>query len=247
MSSSSEATPSHEHNFLDQSIKARFEVITKIGSGAYGHVWKVRQRSSSLIFAIKKVFLAFQNQIDAQRVYREIALLGKLKHNNVVGLKGIIPAQNGQDIYLLFQHLESDVFKAVKNRVLDQMHKKYIVYQLACGLKYLHSAGVLHRDLKPSNVLINAQCQVKICDFGLSRTLESAFFNQPIMTEFIATRWYRAPEVLLGSRSYGTKSDMWSLGCLIYELYSRRTLLPGENTIDQISKIVEFKGKPTAN
>ena len=165
----------------------------------------------------------------------------------MVGLKGIIPAQNGQDIYLLFQHLESDVFKAVKNRVLDQMHKKYIVYQLACGLKYLHSAGVLHRDLKPSNVLINAQCQVKICDFGLSRTLESAFFNQPIMTEFIATRWYRAPEVLLGSRSYGTKSDMWSLGCLIYELYSRRTLLPGENTIDQISKIVEFKGKPTAN
>lgn len=165
----------------------------------------------------------------------------------MVALKGIIPAQNGQDIYLLFQHLESDVFKAVKNRVLDQMHKKYIVYQLACGLKYLHSAGVLHRDLKPSNVLINAQCQVKICDFGLSRTLESAFFNQPIMTEFIATRWYRAPEVLLGSRSYGTKSDMWSLGCLIYELYSRRTLLPGENTIDQISKIVEFKGKPTAN
>lgn len=89
--------------------------------------------------------------------------------------------------------MESDVFKAVKNRVLDLMHKKYIVYQLACGLKYLHSAGVLHRDLKPSNILINAQCQVKICDFGLSRTLESAFFNKAIMTEFIATRWYRAP------------------------------------------------------
>jgi mitogen-activated protein kinase 15 len=137
------------------------------------------------------------------------------------------------------------VFKAIKNRVLDMMHKKYIVYQLACGLKYLHSAGVLHRDLKPSNILINAQCQVKICDFGLSRTLESAFFNKPIMTEFIATRWYRAPEVVLGSRSYSTKSDMWSLGCLIYELYSRRTLLPGENTIDQITKIVEFRGKPS--
>jgi mitogen-activated protein kinase 15 len=160
-------------------------------------------------------------------------------------LKGVIQAPNGKDIYLLFQHMESDVFKAIKNRVLDMMHKKYIVYQLACGLKYLHSAGVLHRDLKPSNILINAQCQVKICDFGLSRTLESAFFNKPIMTEFIATRWYRAPEVVLGSRSYSTKSDMWSLGCLIYELYSRRTLLPGENTIDQITKIVEFRGKPS--
>jgi len=78
--------------------------------------------------------------------------------------------------------MESDVFKAVKNRVLDQMHKKFIVYQLACGLKYLHSAGILHRDLKPSNILISSNCNVKICDFGLSRTLKSEFFNNPIMT-----------------------------------------------------------------
>jgi mitogen-activated protein kinase 15 len=104
----------------------------------------------------------------------------------------------------------------VKNRVLDQMHKKYIVYQLACGLKYLHGVGVLHRDLKPSNVLLDSGCRVKLCDFGLSRTTTSEYFNRPVMTEFIATRWYRAPEVLLGSRSYTAKSDMWSLGCLIY-------------------------------
>jgi mitogen-activated protein kinase 15 len=129
--------------------------------------------------------------------------------------------------------------------VLDPTHKKFIVYQLACALKYLHSAGVVHRDLKPSNVLINANCDVKLCDLGLSRSLTSEYFNRPIMTEFIATRWYRAPEVLLGSRSYSAKSDMWSLGCLIYELYSRRTLLPGDNTIDQITKILEFKGRPT--
>jgi mitogen-activated protein kinase 15 len=134
----------------------------------------------------------------------------------------------------------------VKNRVLDQTHKKYIVYQLACALKYLHSAGLLHRDLKPSNVLITPHCHVKLCDFGLSRTLKSHFFGRAVLTEFIATRWYRAPEVLLGSRCYTTKSDMWSLGCLIYELYSRRTLLPGETTIDQITKILEFKGRPTA-
>lgn len=120
--------------------------------------------------------------------------MGKLKHNNVVGLKGIIPAQNGQDIYLLFQHLESDVFKAVKNRVLDQMHKKYIVYQLACGLKYLHSAGVLHRDLKPSNVLVNEDCDAKLCDFGLVRLLEEPDDHEiAVMTDYIATRWYRAP------------------------------------------------------
>lgn len=134
--------------------------------------------------------------------------------------------------------MESDVFQAIKNRVLDITHKKFIVYQLACALKYLHSAGVVHRDLKPSNILINSNCDAKICDFGLSRSLFSQYFNKPIMTEFIATRWYRAPEVLLGSRNYTCKSDMWSLGCLIYELYSRRTILPGENTIDQITKMI---------
>ncbi len=134
--------------------------------------------------------------------------------------------------------MESDVFQAIKNRVLDITHKKFIVYQLACALKYLHSAGVVHRDLKPSNILINSNCDAKICDLGLSRSLFSQYFNKPIMTEFIATRWYRAPEVLLGSRNYTCKSDMWSLGCLIYELYSRRTILPGENTIDQITKMI---------
>jgi mitogen-activated protein kinase 15 len=208
-------------------------------------VWKVRCRESKTIFAIKKVFLAFQDDTDAQRVYREISLLLKLRSDLVVRLKQVLPSDNSTDIYLLFEYMESDIFQAIKNRVLDPTHKKFIVYQLACAMKYLHSAGVVHRDLKPSNVLINSNCDIKLCDFGLSRSMASEYFNRPIMTEFIATRWYRAPEVLLGSRSYSTKSDMWSLGCLIYELYSRRTLLPGESTIDQITKILEFKGKPT--
>lgn len=88
-------------------------------------------------------------------------------------LKQIITAENSNDIYLLFEHLESDVFQAIKNRVLDPTHKKFIVYQLAVALKYLHSAGVVHRDLKPSNILINSSCEVRVCDFGLSRTLKS--------------------------------------------------------------------------
>jgi mitogen-activated protein kinase 15 len=150
----------------------------------------------------------------------------------------VIFSDNNTDLYLVFEYLESDLFKAIKNRVLNATHKKFIVYQLACALKYLHSAGVLHRDLKPSNILLNTNCQIKLCDFGLSRTLKSSSFINPVLTEFIATRWYRSPEVILGSKSYSTKSDMWSLGCLIYELYSRRTLLPGDNTIDQITKMI---------
>lgn len=148
-------------------------MLKKIGSGAYGHVWKVKCRETKNVYAIKKVFLAFQDETDAQRVYREINLLLKIKHENIVRLKQIINADNGTDIYLLFEHLESDVFQAIKNRVLDPTHKKFIVYQLAVALKYLHSAGVVHRDLKPSNILINSSCEVRVCDFGLSRTLKS--------------------------------------------------------------------------
>ena len=137
--------------------------------------------------------MAFQNEVDAQRVYREVSLLKQIPHENVIRLRDVIPAPKTNDLYLLFDYMESDLFKAIKNRVLDASHKKYIVYQLACALKYLHSAGVLHRDLKPSNVLLNSQCQVKLCDFGLSRSMTSPAFSKPLLTEFIATRWYRAP------------------------------------------------------
>ena len=154
--------------------------------------------------------------------------------------------QNNVDIYLVFEYQESDLFTAIKNRVLNQVHKKYIIYQLAKAVNYLHSVGIVHRDFKPSNILLDGNCHVKICDFGLSRTLHSSDYKVPIMTEFIATRWYRAPEVLFGSNHYSYKSDMWSLGCLIYELYTRRTLLPGDDTISQLTKLLEFKGIPNA-
>ena len=109
---------------------------------------------------------------------------------------------------------------------------------MAKTLKYLHSAGILHRDLKPSNILLDSGCKIKVCDFGLSRTLYQYDNKEPIMTEFIATRWYRAPEVLFGSVNYSIKSDMWSLGCLIYELYAERPLMPGDDSINQIEKLL---------
>lgn len=189
--------------------------------------------------------MAFQNEVDSQRIYREVSILKGLNHQNIVKLKGIVPGDNNIDMYLIFEFLESDLFNAIKDRLLNKVHKKYIVYQLAKSLAYLHSAGVVHRDIKPSNILLNASCQVKICDFGLSRSLHSRQFKHPVLTEFIATRWYRSPEVLFGSRSYGAKSDIWSLGCLVYELYTRRTLLPGKDTVEQIVKVLEFKGLPS--
>ena len=104
------------------------------------------------------------------------------------------------------------------------MHKKYIIYQALLGLHYLHSAKLIHRDLKPSNLLLSAQCHLKICDFGLVRLLEASYGGDPVMTEGVATRWYRAPEVLLGSQTYDTKADIWSLGCILAEMYLKRPL-----------------------
>lgn len=117
---------------------------------------------------------------------------------------------------------------------------------MAKSLKYLHSGNAIHRDLKPSNVLVNSNCTVKLCDFGLVRSLASSKDNNTgVMTEGVATRWYRAPEVLMGSKSYSTPADVWSYGCIIYEILSQKPLFPGGSTVDQIEKICAFTGYPT--
>jgi mitogen-activated protein kinase 15 len=134
--------------------------------------------------------------------------------------------------------MESDLFYGIKEDLLNDLHKKYIIYQLAKSLKFVHSAGLVHRDVKPSNILINPNCEIRLCDFGLSRTLWKYNNQETKLTEFIATRWYRSPEVLFGSHYYNTKSDMWSVGCLIYEMYARRPLLPGNDTVEQIQKVL---------
>lgn len=100
--------------------------------------------------------------------------------------------------------------------ILKEVHIRFIVYQLAKALKYLHSGSVIHRDLKPSNILVNSNCTIKLCDFGLVRSLAARDENSPILTEGVATRWYRAPEVLLGSTNYSTPADIWSFGCIIF-------------------------------
>lgn len=112
--------------------------------------------------------------------------------------------------------MEADLHNAIGQRILKDVHNRYIMYQIIKGMKYLHSASVIHRDLKPSNILINSDCLIKICDFGLARSLVTDSYNQDlILTEEVATRWYRAPEVLLGSKNYGTSADVWSIGCIL--------------------------------
>jgi mitogen-activated protein kinase 15 len=120
------------------------------------------------------------------------------------------------------------------------------MYQIAKGIKFLHSAEIIHRDLKPSNLLLNSDCTMKICDFGLARSLVADKYSQDIiLTEEVATRWYRAPEVLLGSQTYGKSADIWSIGCILAEILIGKPLFPGTSTLNQLERIISFTGKPS--
>ncbi|OHS93308.1 Extracellular signal-regulated kinase 2 [Tritrichomonas foetus] len=230
---------------LDQQILRRYDIIQKIGKGAYGIVFRARDKQTDQVVALKKVFGAFQNATDAQRTYREITFLRQLRsHPFIVGLIAVHRAENDGDLYLVFEIMETDVHAVIRANILLDVHHRYIFWQLLCALKYIHSAGLIHRDLKPSNILIRSDASIKVCDFGLSRAVnEEGSCEQ--LTDYIATRWYRAPEILFGSCSYGIGIDMWAAGCILAELVSGRPLFPGASTMDQLERIVSYSGPPS--
>jgi len=201
---------------VEAHVLKRYTIVKKVGSGAYGIVWKVTDRKTGETFALKKIFDAFQHSTDAQRTYREIEILKQLDHPNIIRLHETVRADNNKDVYLLFEYMEADLHNVISEGILKDVHIRFIIYQLAKSLKYLHSGSIIHRDLKPSNVLVNSNCTIKLCDFGLVRSLVPFKDSVAVLTEGVATRWYRAPEVLLGSKSYSTPADIWSFGCIVY-------------------------------
>ena len=140
--------------------------------------------------------------------------------------------------------METDLHTVIRANILEPIHKQFIMYQLLKALKFIHSAGIIHRDLKPSNILINSDSYIKVCDFGLARCITTATGKDVIMTDYVATRWYRAPEILLGSTKYGIQADMWSVGCIFGELLGGKPMFPGTSTLSQINKVLEVTGKP---
>ena len=196
--------------------------------------------------ALKKCFDAFQNSTDAQRTFREIMYLQVLNgHSNVVSIDNVMKASNDRDLYIVTDFMESDLHAVIKANILEPIHKQYITYQILRALKYMHSGGLIHRDIKPSNVLLNADCSVKLCDFGLARSVKHEVASHPVMTDYVATRWYRSPEILLGSSTYSFGVDMWAIGCILAELYLGKALFPGASTMNQIDRILEVTGYPS--
>ena len=219
---------------IESHILKRYELLNKQGKGAYGVVYKAIDKKTHEIVALKKCFDAFQNATDSQRTYREIMLLQELNgHENIIRLLNVIKAENDKDIYLVFEYMETDLHTVIRANILEPIHKQFIMYQLLKALKFIHSAGIIHRDLKPSNILINSDSYIKVCDFGLARCITTSSGKDVVMTDYVATRWYRAPEILLGSTKYGTQADMWSVGCIFGELLGGKPMFPGTSTLSQ--------------
>ncbi|KAI8127969.1 hypothetical protein FF38_04847 [Lucilia cuprina] len=246
------AQDKHKMSEIDEGISKIFDIKKRLGKGAYGIVWKALDKRTNETIAVKKIFDAFRDETDAQRTFREIIFLKAFRnHPNIVKLHNVYKASNNLDIYLIFEYMESDLHNIIKRgTILKDIHKRYIMYQLINAIKYIHSGNVIHRDLKPSNVLIDSKCRCKLADFGLARSVANRSLSgdhndigsdkpaELLLTDYVATRWYRAPEILVASKRYTKGIDMWSLGCILAEMIRGKPVFQGSSTINQIEKIV---------
>jgi len=161
------------------------------------------------------------------RILREVKILRQLDHDNIIRILDMYPpsAPNFEDIYMVTDVMETDLHRVIYSKQpLTEEHHAYFVHQIIRGLVYLHSAHVVHRDLKPSNLLVNKDCSLKICDFGLARVLSLSEDTEDALerTDYVVTRWYRAPEVVLLASNYTIAIDVWAVGCILGELVERK-------------------------
>ncbi|CAD5227071.1 unnamed protein product [Bursaphelenchus xylophilus] len=220
-----------------------YQKLTPVGNGAHGAVCAAECLLTGEKVAIKKFTRPFQSPIHAKRAHRELRLLRLMNHENIIDMYDVFtpdpePSQLN-DVYFVSVLMAADLSNILKIQRLSDDHIQFLVYQILRGLKYIHSAGVIHRDLKPSNIAVNEDCELKILDFGLARHTEQE------MTGYVATRWYRAPEIMLNWMHYTQTVDIWSVGCIMAELITGKTLFPGADHIDQLTRIMSVCGTPS--
>ncbi|KAL4401696.1 MAPK protein Hog1 [Malassezia pachydermatis] len=218
-------------------VTTRYENLQPVGMGAFGLVCSAHDKLTDTSVAIKKVMKPFSTPVLAKRTYRELKLLKHIRHENIISLSDIFISPL-EDLYFVTELLGTDLHRLLTSRPLEKQFVQYFLYQILRGLKYVHSAGVVHRDLKPSNILINENCDLKICDFGLARV------QDPQMTGYVSTRYYRAPEIMLTWQKYDVAVDVWSAGCIFSEMLEGKPLFPGKDHVNQFSIITELLGTP---
>ncbi|CAG7861552.1 unnamed protein product [Brassica rapa] len=220
-----------------------FEKLEMIGQGTYSNVYRARDLQTNQIVALKKVRFANMDPESVRFMAREIIILRRLNHPNVMKLQGIIISKASGSMYLVFEYLYHDLtgLASTPGIKFSQSQIKCYVKQLLLGLEHCHSCGVLHRDIKGSNLLLDRDNNLKIADFGLSTFCQR---KQPL-TSRVVTLWYRPPELLLGSTDYGVTVDLWSTGCILAELFTGKPLLPGRTEVEQMHKIFKLCGSPS--
>ncbi|KAL7227973.1 hypothetical protein ACSBR1_022780 [Camellia fascicularis] len=222
-----------------------FERLKKIGQGTYSSVYKARDLKNGKIVAMKKVRFVNMDPESVRFMAREIRILRKLDHPNVMKLEGLATSRTLGSLYLVFEYMEHDLagLSASSKINFTEPQIKCYMQQLFCGLEHCHSRGILHRDIKGSNLLIDNNGVLKVGDFGLA-TLFQPDQNQPL-TSRVVTLWYRAPELLLGATEYGVAIDLWSAGCILAELFAGKPIMPGRTEVEQMHKIFKLCGSPS--
>jgi cyclin-dependent kinase-like len=227
----------------------KYEIIDTIGEGygivrTYGTVYKARHKQTGVKFAIKKFKESEDDEHVKKTAIREIRMLKLLKHPNIVTLYEVF--RQNKKLYLVFEYVDRTLLEDIENNSngLDTEQVKKVMYQLLKAISYCHHANVpltqvIHRDIKPENILITRNGILKLCDFGFARTLTS---KSGRYTDYVSTRWYRAPELLVGDTQYGKEVDVWAIGCLFAELFTGVPLFPGDSDIDTLHHIMRLCG-----
>jgi cyclin-dependent kinase-like len=220
----------------------KYEVLGVVGEGAYGVVLKCKNKETSEVVAIKKFKESEDDEMVKKSTLREVKILRMLKQENVVQLKEAFRRKG--KLYLVFEYVERNLLEVLEEKPngLDSDSVRKFIFQLIKAVDYCHKIDVIHRDIKPENLLVNNDGSLKLCDFGFARLLPQKGGN---LTDYVATRWYRSPELLLSCTDYGKEVDMWAIGCIMGELTDGQPLFPGESEIDQLFVIQKVLGPLT--
>jgi serine/threonine protein kinase len=220
----------------------KYQIVKKLGSGTFGNVEMAEDKKTGEIVAIKRLKKKYGTWEECLQL-SEVKALRRMNHPNIVRLKEVIRVVN--EAYFVFEYIEKDLYKLMTERreqgtSLKEPEIRYITRQLVEAIVYIHKQGFFHRDMKPENILVSPDLTIKIIDFGIAREIRS----KPPYTEYISTRWYRAPELLFKFPTYSAAVDVFALGCIVAEMYLGRPLFQGSSEMDQISKIASILGSP---